>query len=472
MLADAPSAGIPLPDRLTYADVGPARWPTRDWWRGFGSPELDGLMEAAAGNNFDIAVAIAQVRQADAQARITGAALLPTVNLTGSATRSQSASSGGSSTSTTGAGTTTGVGGVGTTTGTTTSTVISGGGGGNRQSSIFRASLAASYEIDFWGKNTAALAAAERTRAANQFNVGAVMLTTQATVANTYFELIAAQARLAIAESNLRDATRILEVIRLRVSVGTATGLDLAQQETTVAQLRANVPPLRQTVEQDGNTLATLIGRTPESLTVRGGGFERIVVPPVNAGLPAELIVRRPDVWQAEAQLASAQASVANARAQMLPSVQLTATGGVQSLLLGTLLRPESQLFTLAAALTQPLIDGGKLRAQVDLARAQVEQYLASYRYAIVNALTDSENALVALRRTTEQEELQAQAVRQAERAFAIAEAQLRAGTIDLVSLLTAQQSLYTARNTLAQVRLLRLQAAVGLFRALGGGWS
>ena len=136
------------------------------------------------------------------------------------------------------------------------------------------------------------------------------------------------------------------------------------------------------------------------------------------------------------------------------------------------LLRPGSTIFSLAAGLTQPIFRGGALRGQVRLSEAQAEELLAAYRAAIINALVDTENALVALRQTTEQERLQAEAVRTAERAYAIGEAQLRAGTIDLITLLTTQQTLFSARNTLVQARLARFQAAVGLFRALGGGWN
>jgi len=291
-------------------------------------------------------------------------------------------------------------------------------------------------------------------------------------VANTYFALLAAQEQVAIQQANLEAATRVLAILRDRLAVGTATGLQVAQQETLVAQQRAQLPAFLLQVEQNRNALGLLTGRVPESIEVRGGVFNRIRVPPVTPGLPSELLIRRPDVLAAEATLASQQANVVAARAALFPTIRLTGSGGFQSVALETLLRPESQIFSIAAGLTAPIFHGGTLRAQVAAERARQEELLALYRSAIVNALVDTENALAALRLTTEQERLQAQAVATAERANAIAEEQLRAGTIDLLTLLVTQQSLFTARNLLAQARLARLQAAVGLFRALGGGWG
>ncbi|MBX6746402.1 MAG: efflux transporter outer membrane subunit, partial [Acetobacteraceae bacterium] len=314
--------------------------------------------------------------------------------------------------------------------------------------------------------------AAQQTAAANRFDVGTVMLTTQASVANTYFALLAAQEQLTIQKANLDIATRILDVIRQQVAVGIATGLDLAQQETVVAQQRAQIPPLEQAVEQNRNSLGTLVGLPPKTLKLKGDVFNRLTVPQVSPGLPAEVLARRPDVLAAEASLAAANANVVAARAQLLPSITLTGSGGFQSTALEALLRPESLVFNLVGGLTQPIFHGGALRGQVQLTEAQAEELLATYRGAILSALVDVENALVALRQTTEQERLQSEAVRTAERAYAISEAQLRAGTINLITLLNTQQTLFTARNALIQARLLRLQAAVGVFRALGGGWD
>lgn len=445
----ATSSGIPLPGSLVATDpAAPVTWPAPDWWRGFASPELNALMAQAIAANFDIAAAAARIRQADAQLRISGANLLPFIDLDARATRQQSGSV-----------STAGIAGLGRITRL-------------RVSSSNALALAASYEIDFWGRNRAQAEAAQQTASASRFDAGTVRITTEASVANTYFSLLAAQEQLAIQQSNLDLAERVLAVIRNRVAVGTGTGLDLAQQETVVAQQRAQLPPLAQQVEQNRNSLGTLVARPPQSLAVAGGGFTRLAVPAVTPGMPAEVLARRPDVLAAEATLAAANADVVTARAQLLPAITLTGSGGFQSLVFENLLRPGSVVFNLAAGLAQPIFRGGALRGQVQLNEARAEELLANYRGAILAALVDAENALVALRQTSEQERLSAVAVQAADRSYSIGEAQLRAGTIDLITLLNVQQALFTARNTLVQARLLRLQAAVALFRALGGGWG
>ncbi len=441
------SSGIALPQRFSAAPPAPANWPDPSWWRGFGSAELDGLMEAAIGANFDVRAAEARVRQADATLRITGQRLLPTGNLTSQAARTQTPIS-------------------------TATALNAPGRRGFIQRELFQANLQASYEIDFWGRNRRAVEAAEQTAQSARFEVGAVLLTTQASVANTYFQVLASREQLAIQMDNLASAERILTLLRQRVDVGTSNGLDVAQQQTLVQQQRASVPPLRQSVEQNTYSLGTLTGQIPENVPPPVLPLANLRVPPAAPGLPVEVLVRRPDVWQAEAQLASAQANIESARAALLPAITLTTSGGFQNVLLENLLRPGSVLYSLAAGLTQPIFQLGQLRAQVRLNEAQAEELLEFYRQAIVAALVDVENAIVALRETTDQESLQAAATRSAGQAYAISEAQLRAGTIDLITVLNTQSTLFNARNQLVQVRLARFQAAVGLFRALGGGWA
>jgi outer membrane protein, multidrug efflux system len=433
---DATRSGLDLP--ASFRDPAaqrPAQWPDVDWWRGFNAPELDRLMAEASAGAFDLAAAAARVRQADAQARIAGSALLPTITGGADAARRQN-------------------------------------GGGNRRTTSYDLSLSASYELDFWGLNRNTAEAARLAAQGTRYDAVAVMLTTQATVANTYFDILTTREQLRVQEENLEAARRILSIIRSQVAAGIATGLDLAQQETVVAQQEAQLPSLRQGIAQSINALGVLVGRPPQDVQVLPGGLEAVRVPAPAPGLPGELLARRPDVWSAEAQLAAANADVAAARAALLPSITVSAQGGFSSLVLGTLLRPEAQFWSLAAGVTQTIFDNGARRGRVELSQAQAEELVVEYRRAIVAALADVEDSLVALRETTEQETLRREAAARAQRAADIAEAQLRAGTINLITLLNTQQTLYSARNQLVQARLSRLQAAVGLFRALGGGWQ
>jgi NodT family efflux transporter outer membrane factor (OMF) lipoprotein len=332
--------------------------------------------------------------------------------------------------------------------------------------------LNASYEIDFWGKNRAALRSAEQLAIATRFDRDVVALSTVATVANTYLQILAAQDRLRIARENLANASSVLDLIRERLAAGTATSLDIAQQESVVAQQRAAIPPLDQQLRQNQATLAVLLGEPPVRVLVRGGSLFRLAVPRAAPNLPSELLLQRPDIRAAEADLAAAEANVENARAALFPSITLTGEGGFTSAALKTLFRPENAIYTVAAGLTQPIFDSGRLLAQLDLQKGRRSELLQVYRSTAINAFADVERALVALQSLARQEQLQRQAVDTAKRAYDIAQTQLRGGTIDLTIVLNTQRTYFGEQDALAQVRLLRLQAAVSLFQALGGGWA
>jgi outer membrane protein, multidrug efflux system len=430
-----------------------AALPALDWWRGFRSKELTSLMEDAQIFNLDIAVAIAQIVQADAQVGVSGAPLLPTVS--GSVNAEQEhfgSATGGSSGASSGL------------------TGLSSGSGSNF--STYNAGLTASYMLDFWGKNQATLHAAEESATSARYNREVVTLSTIVTVANTYFQVLAAQDELRVARRNLAAAERILTLINQQFAGGTASQLDVSQQQALVSTERAAIPPLEVTLRQNIYALALLVARAPASFNVSGGALTSIVVPRVTPGLPSELLYQRPDVRQAEAQLASSNFSVESARAAFFPQIQLTATTGVQSAALAALFGPGAWYYTLAAGLTQPLFDGFLLESQLKQAKGVQLQNLQAYRKAVLSAFADVEKALVALSQTTLQERLQIEAVNNSRKAFDVSETQLRAGTVNLITVLQTQQTLLTAENTLAQVRLTKLLAASSLFQALGGGWT
>jgi len=443
---DKPNPGLDIPQAYDRGPKNPvlaeAALPPLDWWRGFRSKELTEVIEEARAANLDIAAAVARIVQADAQSRIAGSALLPNVGLNGSATRSRSSQS-----------------------------LAGGSSGGSSEHDLLSTSLTGSYEIDFWGKNRSALRAAEETAAASRYDREVVGLATVVAAANAYFQILAAQDRLRVARENLRSATRILNLIEQRVTAGTASALDTAQQESLVNTQRAAIPPLEQTLTQNRNALAVLIARSPEHVRIRGGSLRGIATPRITAGLPSELLAQRPDIREAEANLAAANANVANARAQMLPSITLTGEGGYQSAILRTLLRPESAFYTATAGLTQPIFDGAKLQGNLDLQKGKHDELLQNYRKAVISAFSDVENALDGIRQTTLRERLQREVVASSRRAFDISEQRLRQGTIDLVTLLQTQQTLYQAEDALAQAQLAHVQAVVSLYQALGGGW-
>lgn len=436
LLTDKPEPGLDIPQSYDRSSPNPAvaeaALPPLDWWRGFRSRELTEIIEETRSANLDIAAAVARIVQADAQARIAGSALLPVVNLNGDATRAHAAE--------------------------TNSRSVS-------------ATLNASYEIDFWGKNRSALRAAEQSAAASRFDREVVGLSTVVATANAYFNVLAAQDRLQVNRENVASASRVLNLIQQRLNAGTASALDTAQQESLLNTQRAALPSLEQSLTQNRNALSLLLARSPESVRIRGGSLRSVSYPRVTPGLPSELLAQRPDIREAEALLAAANANVENARAQMLPSIAITGEGGYQSAVLKTLLRPESALYNVSASLTQPIFDGLRLQGNLDLQKGRQDELLQLYRKSVISGFVDVENALDAIRQATLRERLQRDVVTSSQRAFDISEQRLNQGTIDLVTVLQTQQTLYQAQDNLAQARLAHAQAIVSLYQALGGGW-
>ncbi len=428
------------------APAGPV-WPAADWWRGFHSPDLDRLIADAQGGNFDIQAAIARVAQADAQLRIAGSALLPAVTGTGKADWQRSTTAGSTSR-------------LGSTQ------------GGYRETRQFSVEPSVSYELDVWGRvqatrdNAAALALFSRT------DQQTVALTAVTSVATTWFTALAYQDRLVIALRNLTDAEAILAAIKARLEAGTASELDVAQQGALVAGIRAQIPNYRSNVRVQLNALGVLTGRNPEEIAVVPGTLNTLDLPEVAPGLPSDLLLRRPDVASAEANLVAARANIREARANFYPQIQLTGAGGWQSTALATLFGPTSILANVAAQATQTIFDNGLKAGQYEQAKAKYDELVADYRKAVVQAFTDVEDALTQYRYATEQEGLERIAVATAQRASDIARAQVLAGTSDIVTALQAQTTLFNDLDTLAQVRLQRFQALVALYKALGGGWQ
>lgn len=303
-------------------------WPARDWWRAFGSAELDQLMIDAQAGNPDLDAAAARVLQAEAQARIAGASLLPNVDVGLDASRSGLVEQGGASGS-------------------------------------YSSSLGASYELDFWGANRARRDGARATLQATAFDRETVAITLSAGVASAYLQVLSLQERLEIARLNLELAEEILRVVESRVSSGAGTPLDLARQRAVVARQRASVQPLLQQERDARAALALLLGRVPQGFTV-DGNLADILIPEVMAGLPAELLVRRPDIRLQEARLLAADADIAVARAAFLPGVRLTGAVGTRSDVFSEVFSGDL-LYNIGASLTQPIFNAGRLRAQRDL---------------------------------------------------------------------------------------------------------
>ena len=422
-------------------------WPNTEWWHGFASPELDELIARARENNLDLAAAAARVLQAEASARIAGAARFPAIGIKAT-TQRQGASENGTSTS----------------------------------FGSFGISGLASYEVDFWGMARNNVRSAQALLRSAHYAQEVVALTVTANVGVTYLEVLGTRQRLAIAQQNLETARRFLVVVERMVAAGIASPLDLAQQQALVAAQEGEIPALQQSERELVYGLALLLGRPPEGFSVTAQSLDGIAIPAVAPGLPAELLLRRPDLAEAEANLVAAQANVDAARAAFFPSITLTAAGGIASgalsavtdgLAVGEVVAGSGgtgSLYGVGASLWQTIFDGGALQGRRELARAHEQELIAAYQSTAFNALYEVEAALVRLAGLVEQELLKVEQVDSSATALDISERQYRAGLIDLLAVLQTQQSLFGAQDELVQIRLARIQVAVLLYKALGGG--
>lgn len=409
-----------------------ALWPAPEWWDAFGSEELSALVLEARVANPDLAAAFARVLQAGAQARIAGAPLWPTVDLSADAGRQ--------------------------------------GAFGAGADSSFGLSIGAAYEVDLWGGRRADLAAARALVAASELDRETVALTLTANVASAYFDVLSLRERLEIARLNLEVAEGVLALVEARVRFGAASPLELAQQRAAVAGQRAALPLLEQAEREARAGLAVLLGRTPQDLDVSADGLEGVGVPPVVAGLPSELLARRPDIRREEMRLAAASADVAVARAALLPDLRLTASAGFRSAQLSSLFDGDP-LWNALAGLVAPIFNAGRLAAGEDFAEARHEELLQSYRATVLGAFAEVDTTLGALESLAVRARWLDEALAEATTALDLAERRYRAGAEGLLTVLDAQRTFYQARDERARLRLERLQAIVALYRALGGGW-
>jgi outer membrane protein, multidrug efflux system len=436
-------------------------WPEAGWWSNFKAPELPALEETAAAQNLDIAVAAAQVLEAEATDGIAFAALLPTVSGSFGATRASS-----NKNITTYSLTPTGTGTTGGTGITSSVNTVSG------TANNFTAGFSATYGLDLWGLSQDKLRQARESLRASRYAETVIGLTTAQSVAEEYFTVLSYRERITIARQNIDAANRILVVTQAKVTNGVSSNLDLAQEQAEVAGQQARLPGLIESEREARYALAILLGRAPEGFDVKAQNLDGIASPRVQPGLPSETLLRRPDIANAEAELYAAHANVDAARAAFFPAIGLTGSAGWSSAAISGLINPANFAWSIGASVLQTIFDGGKLKAEDDLALAQQQQLVATYRKTVFTAFSDIETQLGEAAANTDELAALTEEVRASTEAFRISELQYREGTIDILSLLTTQQTLFTAEDTLVQTKLARLEADVGVYRALGGGWT
>jgi len=408
-----------------------------EWWNTFGSARLAILVDKALQANPDLRTAANRVRQANLALQQTGASLLP----------SASASAG-------------------------TSAARNEGGSTRKSSSL---SVGVSYEIDLWGRLAANQDSARLAAQASRHDLETARITIAASVAGSYFQWLTARERLALAKENLALAERVLQITQARFANGVATALEVSQQTTAVLQQRTTLAPLQLQARQAASALALLLGEQPVGFDVADKTVEETLlqlhVPAVAPGLPSTLLARRPDLRALETRLAAADADVAAARAALLPNLSLSTSGGVSSAALLEI-ASGSGTFSLGASLAQTLFDGGRKRLQIESTRLQRAMLIDNYAAAARNAFKEVDDALGQADTSARQEQAQTAVATQAERTLRLAELRYKEGADSLLSVLDAQRTLFSARDALTQQRLTRLNAAVSLYRVLGGGWQ
>lgn len=401
------------------------------WWRSFGSPYVDELVREALAAAPDLRIQAERVVQAELALRQAGASLFPTLDLGGSTASRRVDSDGAEATA---------------------------------------LNLSAGYEIDLWGRIAANVDSAEASLAATRFDHDAARLSMAASVATGWFQVLALQERLEIARRNLAIAERVLRIAEARYRHGAASALDVSRQQTEVLAQRAAIEPLEVQARQTRSALAILLGRMPQALPTADERLAQLAIPAVAPGLPAELLLRRPDIAASEAGLAAA-ADVSAARAALLPALSLSAAGGVASSALLSLADPSESL-SLSASVLQTIFDGGRLRNQVAIERSRQRELLEDHRRVILAALKEVEDALGNTTRDANREAAQHAIIAEAERSLRLAELRYREGADDLLAVLDAQRTLFAAQEQLALLRLARLTDAADLYKALGGGWT
>ncbi|MBV8684059.1 MAG: efflux transporter outer membrane subunit [Caulobacteraceae bacterium] len=418
--------------------VDTGAWPSRDWWRSFGSTELDGLVAEAEKDNDDLAAAEARVREADAQARIAGAALLPTVTAGAAPGAAQHFSMTGK----------------------------------ERRYQDLPGTIQASYEIDFWGKNRAARDAAKSDARAAAYDRQVVDLTIVSGVAGAYFQLLSLREQLTTAEANVAEARNLLADIQEMEHGGLATEAQVVQQQSLVDTLAEQLPPLREREAHALDALAILVGRSPEAMQVQAHSLAAIKVPAPQAGLPSQLLTHRPDVEAAEGRLAAARADITVARAQFLPSFSISAALGVEGMgVPGGVVGP-GVLYNLAMSAVAPIFDGGRLRGQLELSRAQKAELLADYIKSTRQAFADVEDALASVQATDEEQQTDQRALDEADDSLGLTKTAYEGGTTGVMPVLSAEEATFPGRLAVLKAHAARLQSMVTLYRALGGGWS
>jgi outer membrane protein, multidrug efflux system len=410
----------------------------QQWWEVFQDETLQGLIHTALEQNYDVRIAAVRILQARAQLGIARADQLPIASA-GAATayeripRSPSLPA--------------------------------------FETNVDQVTVAATWELDFWGKFRRATEAARATLLANEWARQEVVRTVVSDVASAYFALRELDLELEISRQTLTSRRDSLRLTQLLADRGATSLLDVRQAEQLVFGAATAIPDLEQRIEQQENFISTLLGNNPQAVPRGRPLIEQPHAPEVPAGLPSALLQRRPDIRQAEQDVIAANASIGVAKADYFPQIALTGTGGFQSAALSSLFSGPAGLWTLGASALQPVFQGGRLRSRVQLAEAQQQEAALVYQRIIQQAFREVSDALIAYRKSQEARVQQQQLTRSAEDATRLSNMRYTGGAASYLEVLDSDSRKFVAQLNLAQAQLNELESMVRIYRALGGGW-
>jgi multidrug efflux system outer membrane protein len=439
-----PEVQVPPAYKSATADESPSPSIDRQWWKLFGDPALDALEEAASEANTDVKAALARVFQSRAAAKIAGSQRYPTVTFSPLAQRFRTSDNG-----------------------------VRGGALGRTsiESNDFQVPLDFAYQVDVWGRVRRTLEAADAQAQASADDLIVVLQSVQAEVAQNYFLLRSLDSQAEILKKTVAVYRRQLSLLETQMRAGLVGRITLAQQEAQLYFTATQEIDVRRQRADVEHALALLTGRPPSDLSLAPVPLDRLP-PKVPAGIPSELLRRRPDVAEAERLLAAASAQVGVAAAQFYPDLRLTGQVGLESADIRHLFDWQSRIWSLAASALTPLFSGGQLSAQLEQAKARYDEALAVYQGRVLGAFRDVEDALNDLHLRAEAMDAQAKAVASAREYVTLSEAQYKQGLIGYLQVTDAQRTLLVNELSSTQLVGQRLSSSVQLIKALGAGWD
>jgi multidrug efflux system outer membrane protein len=437
-----PTVNVPT----DYRGVMPAQPATvaslgnEKWWDVYQDPVLTQLIHTALQQNYDVRIAATRVLQAQAQLGIVRANQFPSASVGADIFSQQNA----------------------------------------KVSNLFPAyevnagqlNLSVIWNLDFWGKYRRQTEAARAQMLASEWGQQAVISSLVANVATAYFQLRALDAELEIAKRTLGSRQQSLQLTQVLETHGSASDLDVSQSEQLVYTASESIPDLERQIQQQENLLSILLGENPGSIPRGRALTEQPVPDSVPAGLPSELLERRPDVLEAEANMMAANAQIGVAKAAFFPSIALTGTGGLESNQLSRFISAPSEAWLGALSVAQPIFEGGALRSQLKLSRAQYQETVLAYQQTVQNALEQVSNSLIASQKDRQFREQQELLVQAAERSDRLSLILYKQGGASYLQVLTNETNYFSAELNLVQAQLNERLALVQLYQSLGGGWQ